>query len=160
MLAYSSSVFQIGECGWLSKAFEASTRQQCTLDPLHMYSPATILSKPVHMDVERPNWRLELIRYSAYIRIVHHSIKLLKGDANAIPRVIRRESWIFIGTIENRLNNSISDSSWYMSMTNTGSKYMGARNCSNWMDALMTWYEQSLTSSVLSVQWSHKSRSE
>ena len=151
MLAYSSSVFEIGECDRLSKAFEASTRQQCTLDPLHMYSPATILNKPVHMDVERPflkpNWRLG---YCTYIRIVHHSINLLKGDANAIPWVIRRERWIFICTFENRLNSSISESSW--SMTKTGSKYMGARNCSNWMNALMTWYELCLTSSVLSVQ--------
>ena len=71
------------------KALEASSRQQCTFEPLCIYSPTTILSRPVHIEVERPflkpNWRPELAGCSLYCSIIHHYIDILKGEANAIP---------------------------------------------------------------------------
>ena len=188
MLAYSSSVFQIGEC---DRQCQKHLSHLSSNNPLHMYSPATILSKPVHMDVERPflkpNWRLKLIRCSPCI---HHSINLLcahlwkchlevvSSPPFWLPSVLAQHTVLTLCSMPASLrgwrinlgmprhNVSIVNRNYTVgslsaplrigwtiaSRKATGTcpqrkqaVNMGARNCSNGMDALMIWSELSPT---------------
>ena len=123
MLAYSSSsVFQIGEC---DRQCQKLLRHLSGNNAPWILYVCTPQQASAHGCRETFLETILKVRADKILRIHQNYApfhQLAKRGCQGNSSVIRRESRIFIRTFENRLSNSILESSWYMSITKTGSK--------------------------------------